>query len=266
VRVKNRGGADATNVNATVFWSQVATLVTPDLWNLVGSITIPNVPMGNTLAVSGGITWPSASIPATGHYCFVCLVGNGRDPAPAAADFNDWNNFNSFIRNNNNVTWRNFNVENSVPSAEASPPGFNVLPFLLTGAHDKARVFDLDIVSKLPRGSKFILEAPLYLAQKIFDNEFNWEHDKKEQRVRIPLKHGGLEKIRNVELPAKLRAKCKLLVQIPKNYRNQFYQVSIRQYYRQLEVGRISWNLGPVKTKFTRPFTGQEKKEEVMAG
>lgn len=256
VRARNRGGADATNVQATVFWSPAATLVTPDLWNMVGSITIPNVPVGDTLVVSDALTWPSAAIPATGHYCFVCLIGNGRDPAPAAADFNDWNNFTNFIRNNNNVTWRNFNVENNVPPAGAPPPGFIELPFLLTGAHDKARVFDLQIVSKLPRGARFILEAPLHVAQRIFNNEVFWQQDQRRERVRIPLRNRGIEKLRKLELPAKLRAKCKLLVLMPKDSLNRFYEVSVRQYYEGLEVGRISWNVGPVKIR--RPYVSDQ--------
>lgn len=264
VRTRNRGGTDAANVNASVFWSPVATLVTPDLWTLVGSITIPNVPVGNTLTVSGGITWPAASIPGTGHYCFVALIGNGRDPAPSPADFNDWNNFYSFIRDNNNVTWRNFNVENNIPPAGSPVPDFVQLPFLLTGAHDKARNFDIQIVSKLPRGARFLLEAPAYLGQKIFDNEFYWEQIRMEQRVRIPLKHQGIEKLRNIELPARLRAQCKLLVQIPKQYRNHFYEVSVRQFHNRLEVGRITWNLGPVKVKGAKPVVGRTQKEEEM--
>ena len=71
VRVRNRGGAAAANVKATVYWSEVSTLVTPSMWNLIGSVTIPNVPDGDVLTVSDGIIWPEADIPANGHYCFV---------------------------------------------------------------------------------------------------------------------------------------------------------------------------------------------------
>jgi serine protease len=42
VRVRNRGGAPATNVLATVYWSQVSTLVTPSMWNLIGNVTLPS--------------------------------------------------------------------------------------------------------------------------------------------------------------------------------------------------------------------------------
>ena len=35
-RVLNQGGGAAVNANVTVYWSEVATLVSPDMWNLVG--------------------------------------------------------------------------------------------------------------------------------------------------------------------------------------------------------------------------------------
>ncbi|HYO76800.1 MAG TPA: S8 family serine peptidase, partial [Thermoanaerobaculia bacterium] len=81
VRVLNQGGAAATNVLATIYWSPVSTLVTPDLWTLVGSVTIPSVPTGSVLTVSNAITWPAAAIPATGHYCLVGIIGTANDPA-----------------------------------------------------------------------------------------------------------------------------------------------------------------------------------------
>lgn len=118
VRVSNQGGSPATNVEATVFWSPVATLVTPDLWTLVGTTILPNVPIGDQLTASGAIIWRQTDIPGAGHYCFVGLVDNAADPAPGPADFLNWDNFLRFIREKNNVTWRNFNVEDNDPDVE----------------------------------------------------------------------------------------------------------------------------------------------------
>ena len=120
VRMLNQGGSAATNVEATVFWSPVATLVTPDLWTRVGSTIVPNVLAGEQLTMSDAIVWDQAEIPGPGHYCLVGLIGNGVDPAPSPAEFLNFDNFRRFIRENNNVTWRNFNVEDSEPDVEAS--------------------------------------------------------------------------------------------------------------------------------------------------
>jgi serine protease len=153
VRVRNRGGSDASNVAATVYWSPPSTLLTPDLWSLVGSTTIASVLTGDLLTVSGAIVWPSAAIPATGHYCFVGLIGHAQDPAPAPADFLNWDNFRLFIRTNNNVTWRNFNVVNNVPPPAAEPPNYVPLPFMAAGAPDKARRMRLEVMGRLPKGA-----------------------------------------------------------------------------------------------------------------
>jgi hypothetical protein len=151
VRVLNRGGSPATDVVANVYWSPPATLVTPDLWTLVGSVTIPNVPEGDILTVSNAITWSATAIPATGHYCFIGLVGTTIEPPPSPVNFENWNNFQRFIRENNNVTWRNFNVVDNVPATTGGAAGFLALPFLAPGAPDKGRKMRLEIVAKLPR-------------------------------------------------------------------------------------------------------------------
>ncbi len=110
VRVRNRGGLDAANVTAKVYWSPPTTLVAPDLWTLIGETVIPTVLSGRVLTVSNAIHWPAVDVPPTGHYCFITLVGTAADPVPAPADFLNWTNYENFIRNNNNVTWHNFNV------------------------------------------------------------------------------------------------------------------------------------------------------------
>jgi hypothetical protein len=137
IRVRNRGGSTANNAGATIYWTPPSTLLTPDLWTLLGSTILPPVPTGDLLTVSNAITWSSAALPAQGHYCFVGILDTPRDPGPAPADFLDWDNFITFIRNNNNVTWRNFNIVDNLPPARTEPPGYVALPFLAAGAPDK---------------------------------------------------------------------------------------------------------------------------------
>jgi hypothetical protein len=243
IRVLNRGGASATNVTATVYWSPPATLVTPDLWTLAGSVGIPNVPSGDVLTVSDAITWPSAAIPAPGHYCFVGLVGNPSDPAPAPADFMNFDNFRLFIRNNNNVTWRNFNVVNNVPPPNAEPPGYVALPFLFPGAPDRARRMQLETVMRLPEGALALLEAPKYLLDAMQEPSPFWTEDKRSGMVRVSINPHGRQPFGEVLLPAKSRAACRLLVQIPKEWRKGAYEVYARQLYDGEEVGRVTWRL-----------------------
>jgi serine protease len=243
VRVRNRGGSTATNVRADVFWSPVATLVTPDLWTSVGSVTIPLVSSGDLLTVSDAITWPAAAIPGPGHYCLVGLIGVAGDPAPSPTDFMDWDNFRQFIRNNNNVTWRNFNVVTNVPPAHEAQ-GFIALDFLAPGAPDKARRMQLEVIARLPEGARVQLELPRYLADALFQRS-PFEKHTRADRVVVPIKASGRHLLGTALFPARSRAELRLLVHIPEEARKYAYEIAVRQLYEQEEVGRVTWRLAP---------------------
>jgi serine protease len=245
VRALNRGGSAAANVEATVYWAPVATLLTPDLWNLVGQTTIPNVPAGNVLTVSDAITWPAADVPASGHYCFVGLLGRAQDPAPRPADFLDWNNFQTFIRNNNNVTWRNFNVENNVPPPAAEPPDYVPLPFLVPGAPDKARQFALTVASRMPRGAKLLLEGEPEALEALGVRSRNIQFDERRDVARIPLNPSGRHLIGESLLPARARFDLRLLVHVPEEVREHAFELYAAQHHDGEEVGRVTWRLAP---------------------
>jgi serine protease len=244
VRVLNRGGTAASNVVASVYWSPVSTLVTPDLWTLVGSVTIPAVPPGDVLAVSAPITW--SSVPATGHYCFVGLIGNAQDPAPSPGDLIDFDNFRLFIRRNNNVTWRNFNVVDSTPPP--SPDGMAqpiVLPFLATGVPDRASPMQLEIETTLPAETRVWLEGPQDLAEALVENKSLLERDKEGAMARLLIDPTQARRFKETRFPARFRAEMALTVDIPKALRDNVYELYIRQLYLGEEVGRITWYLAP---------------------
>ncbi|HEX8113038.1 MAG TPA: S8 family peptidase [Kofleriaceae bacterium] len=258
VRVLNRGGSPATAVSATVYWSPPATLVTPDLWSLVGSVTIPNVPTGNLLTVSNAITWPAAAVPSPGHYCFVGIVSSARDPGPSPGDLLVWDNFVRFVRANNNVTWRNFNVVNNVPPPGAPPPGLPPigwirLPFLFPGAPDLPREMALEIVARLPDRAMVYFEAPLWLLDRL-------SHcvprvtvdplvtiDPRAGMGRLRIRPHGVQALGAAVLAAKSRTACALYVHIDPMDREHVFQIAARQLWANQEVGRITWLLSPLK-------------------
>ncbi|MDN5882011.1 MAG: hypothetical protein L0H37_06550 [Nitrosospira sp.] len=250
VRVRNRGGVAAADVAATVYWAPPSTLLTPDLWTLLGSTVLPSVPTGDLLTVSNAITWPSAAIPAPGHYCFVGILSMARDPGPAPADFFDWDNFTTFIRNNNNVTWRNFNVVDNVPPPRAQPPGYVPLPFLAAGAPDRARRMRLEIVTRLPAGAEAVLELSPEFAELIRVRPRAMPYTPFKDPggcrvVHIPINHCGRTKFPEVVFPAKARIRLRLLVKIPKALRRHEFELFASQLYQGDEVGRVTWRLAP---------------------
>jgi hypothetical protein len=245
VRARNRGGTDAANVTATVYWAPPATLLTPDLWTLVGSVVLPEIPAGDVLTVSDAITWQSDEIPGPGHYCFVGLIGNAQDPAPNPAEFLDWQTYRTFIRNNNNVTWRNFNVVGNAPPPNADPPDFVALPFLAPGAPDMTRFMTVEIVSRLPRGSRVLLELPTAWLSSLNPRTSQVEPVPQTGNVRVPINHAGTTRIGPLPFPPRSRTALRLLVQLPEQLRNRSYTVYARQLFEREEVGRVTWRLAP---------------------
>jgi len=246
VRVLNRGCTDAANVQADVYWSPVATLVTPDLWTLVGTTVIPNVPSGDILTVSDPITWEDGDIPGPGHYCFVGLIGTNGDPIPGPSDFMDWNNFTTFIRDNNNVTWRNFNVVPNVPDGNPSAPkGWKALSFLAPGAPDKARRMHLEVIARLPSEARLLLEVPSYWTDLLRARSPFVKSDAKRNVDWIPIKPVGRHRLREIIFPAKSRTALRLLVYLPEARRKNSYEVAVRQVWKDQEVGRVTWRLAP---------------------
>jgi hypothetical protein len=249
VRMLNQGASAATNVRATVYWSPVSTLVTPNLWTLVGSTIVPNVPTGEQLTVSNAIVWDQAAIPGPGHYCLVGLIGNALDPAPDPADFLNWDNFRRFIRENNNVTWRNFNVENNDPDVgdPTIPRGFKALEFLAAGAPDKARYMALEIVGKLPEGARAVLEVPIALYEMLNERyqlaRFPMNRDC--TTAFIPVNPRGRMRLGEALFPARSRLPLRLLVHIPERQRRRTYRMAVRQLWKGEEVGRVTWQLQP---------------------
>ncbi|MGD8560089.1 MAG: S8 family peptidase [Gammaproteobacteria bacterium] len=239
VRMKNRGGANANNVTATIYWSEVSTLVTPDMWNLIGTTPAINVPQGDTLVVADPVTWPSADIPATGHYCFVGILDQPGDPAPPLPAATDWNGFRDFIRNQNNVTWRNFNVVDLDPDAAVDSIQ---LPFQIAGAPDRARVFAMDIMQQMPKGAKVWLEIPMMMA-RLFLNGRNLEHkfDRKKGKLNILLPAVPNMDIPKLKLGKGARIKAKLVVKGVKKHIQPGNRIAIRQLYEREEVGRVTW-------------------------
>jgi hypothetical protein len=237
VRVWNRSNAAATNVTATVFYASVATLLMPTAWQAVGSVVIPNVAGGNVMTVSDGIRWPMANVPAAGHYCFIALVGNAQDPVPTAASFMSFDSYEAFIRDNNNVTWKNFNV---LPLLPVGGSGLQELEFAVAGAADYDRYFQLAVGSQLPPGSRVWLEAPVVL----LGARVPFETDGRDPRMgRVAISSHGRTALPPTRFPARSRAPCRLLVQMPLEHAAYDYEVYVSQLHEGFEVGRVTWRI-----------------------
>jgi hypothetical protein len=249
LRVWNRG-ADAANVFATVYWAPPSTLVSPNLWNLIGSAYYPDVPPGSMVEVSNpGIPWPADQIPAPGHYCFVATVGDNYAPAPSSGSFASFDDFENFIYANNNITWRNFNVG---PFSGLQLGNFRALPFQIVGAWDLERPFVLETIADLPQASRLALQVPHSIGQglrplprDVEELEDEKTDPKNPHRLRITIPPSGNHTLGEIALPPGTAAPSHMLIQIPPERHLQTHRVVIRQLYKDREVGRITWVLEP---------------------
>jgi hypothetical protein len=250
LRVWNRG-LDAANVFATVYWSPPATLVTPNMWNLIGSAYYPDVPPGSLVKVSNpGIPWPGDQIPRPGHYCFVTTVGSSYAPAPNSGSFASFDDFVNFVYTHNNITWRNFNV---VLGLQQKWGRFGAFRFLVTGAWDAPHEFVLEAQADLPDGSHLALQVPQWIGHGLRPSLHNLEEFEDEEtdphlrrRLRIPVPHNGRCTLGSIGLPNGTAAPSHLLIDIPNDRRQKPHRVVIRQLYENREVGRITWLLMPM--------------------
>jgi hypothetical protein len=251
IRLLNRGPAAVNSpTTVTVYWSEPATLVTPNLWKTIGSITAPSVSL-NALTVSPRLAWPASSLPSTpGHYCFVALAGTAHDPTPLVpTTFPD---FVKFVTENNNVAWRNFNVISGPPpnaTAGGNPDGFHRFPVTIPGAFDAPRRFTIRAVGSLPGGSKVRLQLPQEVARALGVKGGCGGHRGKggEKVVEVGLVPGGKVEVGSGVLVEGSLGWCELLVMVPEvvyadaGGKNEYALV---QEWEGVEVGRITWRFG----------------------
>jgi hypothetical protein len=243
VRVRNRQPYAESNVKVTVFWSPPSTLVTPVDWNEIGSAVIPNVPGGDQLVASPPIQWPAAAVPGSGHYCFVAVVDSPGDPGPTAEDFLDFGRFMDFVRNNNNITWRNFNVIDLSTAGISTAP--LELPFEAAGAWDRAQWMELQVESQLPGGAELVLDAPLGVFGEREGHALPVV-DRRSGRIGMSIVPGTTSLGRAI-FPAGMKWDCRLIVNVPSLViPDAPHDLNVRQLHYShdedpVEVGRVTW-------------------------
>jgi serine protease len=152
-------------------------------------------------------------------------------------DFLNWNNYLSFIRNNNNVTWRNFNVVNMWQAFKLSD--FIDLPWKASGAPDKGRSMQLEVIANLPDGSELMVDGPADFMKLLHVDSSPQGKKRRVARINPSGRHVLGEGL----FPAKTQHDMRLRVRIPKKYRKQSFDIHVSQRFKGLEVGRVTWRL-----------------------
>jgi serine protease len=244
VRVLNRGAMADSDAKVEVYWAPVATLQTPDSWTSIGSAKLATIPGANVLSVFGEITWPAANVPA-GPVGLVAIVGSARDPAPQISTGMTLDEVRRLIRENNNVALRCLNEVDIEPATNTLAPGYAPVEFIVRGAPDARQSMSIEVVARLPLGSRILMEMPNALYERLsyrLPRSASAGHATATAFLSMN-PHGSLV-LEDVDLPRRAEFAVRLLVHVPEGLRNYKSEVYARQVFRGLEVGRVTWRFG----------------------
>jgi hypothetical protein len=239
VRMHNRGNAP-DDVTVSVYWTDASGFLHPGTWQLLGTVSASNVLPGE-YRVEGPVTWPSGTVPGIGHYCLIAVVNSVRDPIAIPSGFATVNEYLDFVRNHNNICYRNTDVEDVVPNAP--PPSYT---FLLRGLPEQAAQFRLEVRHRLPVGS--VVEVDIEKSIPRFERIEEVMIRRKPVRrlapntlfrrtAQTPLILDQIHLKRNAEVPVRIR------VEIPKKSPPGQYLIYADQYLGDDHLGRVNFLL-----------------------
>jgi len=140
VRLQNRGNHSGDAL-ISLYFSPAAAFGTPASWIHIGNLTEAAIVPGE-LRIAGPLTFPSGQIPAPGHYCMIAVVSDPLDPPPDTTLIASLNDYLDFVRNSNNIAYRNMDVE---PMSEGLTASFSALIQQMKGMRER-----YDIQFELP--------------------------------------------------------------------------------------------------------------------
>ncbi len=232
LRVQNRG-SQVTAGTATIFWSQPSVLPTPASWNLIGQVPIPDVPPGEMI-VAGPLKWNKADIPGKGHYCFVGLTDSGNDPAPDHTAIQTVNQFYAFIRESNNATWKNFNVEDVFKNSVTN------MAFHIQGWPRKHMAADLMVnLTELPAD----FDVRLRILRRLSEGATKEHMALDEQTTmyqKLRVESGNEACLRGMALNPSDDTQATIEVTVPEGAVEGAYRISVSQVVDGKEMGRIT--------------------------
>ena len=230
LRIQNRGYAAAT-VDVDIYYGLPSTLPTPSSWHLIGSLTTSPIVPGE-FKVVGPLAW--SQIPQKGHYCFVAVLGNAQDPKPDLTTVHTINDFYTLVRQHNNVTWKNFDVDNLFAGGEMQ------YEFWIQGWPRIAYFSDLEIdLSELPLGCMIELRLLKRLVEGSAIQGMMKTKETENYAVFDVSPH-GLAAIRNMQLKTSDRSQARLTITLDSSIPDGGYRVHALQKVEGKEVGRVT--------------------------
>jgi hypothetical protein len=236
VRARNRGGAPAAPIRASVFWSPMSTLLVPEDWRAVGSGMLPSIPVGDVLTVSEPIGVADRGLPNDGQYGVIALLGEADRPG-----LHTWDEYLKFVRQAR-IGVRNLGLVDYLPSERDDQPDardYVEVSFLAPGPPDIGRLMQLETDARLPRGARVWIEAPPLLTTRRSARRVT------RSTTWLPVKPNGRTRTGESLFNPRSKARIRVLVHIPPEQLSAGYSVSVAQLYKGVSVGRVAWIFRP---------------------
>jgi hypothetical protein len=245
VRVHNRGDHPA-DADVSVFFAPLSTSIDPSLWTLIDVTTVNTVVPGG-MGISGPITWPSVPDPGgAGHFCLIAIISDPLDPAPDTSSVVDVTSYLDFVRDNNNVAYRNLTFEDVLPDSDSDTD-------FLVGAFKKSTEAVLQFDgAKLPKGYQALIVLPADW-KKLEALEIKGFDPRSKPGTGLIL-HGGANGVIG-KLPVKSRSRnrVKVKLKIPKDaMHGQRGLLDVIHHVEKQEVGRVAFRTGVIARQKAR--------------
>lgn len=248
VRVRNLGGRDGNTANVAVsfYVGPAATLLTPERWAFAGS-KVDSV--GKIIPRGGRAVALSSLVVSTpaGTRSSLMAILTYRDSVeplveplldPLAGKSFDWEAFLDLL-DDGEVGCRNVHGV-SLGSSDKSEVEFSI-----TGAMDRERTFDLEVVQHLPQGVQVSLDLPAVLAASLRQRQ-SWGGEMSLAETTPGRRLLALPAIprllfRDVVVRQGASHDAYLVFENPEMLNWAGHSVAIRQLWQGREVGRITW-------------------------
>ncbi|MCP4693559.1 MAG: hypothetical protein GY859_36325, partial [Desulfobacterales bacterium] len=263
VRVLNRASTRGT-AEVKVYYAPIAITLIPSSWVEIGEVTVHDIP-ANGFKTSDALVWPNTPDPgAIGHFCIIASIENPMDPRPDASAITDTASFLDYIKNSNNVSYRNFTFENVFPDGSTPP-----MPFQFHNFAEKIRV-DLKIdAGKLPAGGDVVVRVlgRLGLARGVIrDNVQEIKTGRRTRYAYFRTLGGKVGVLRNIPFLPNEESQCLIKVHLSEDViHNKVYPLRFIQYVNREPIGSITVFIRAMKLHKS-PFIGVNRSHLIHGG
>lgn len=237
IRVHNKGPVNS-NIHARIYCAPLSTTCSPDLWQYLGQIDFYDVPAGGN-AVSDTLVWPN--VPDAGsvdHFCIIASIEGFRDPHPNPTGISNDVEYMQFVRDHNNICYRNVVFQNVLPLTTIQ------LNFFLTAFKKDHHPFDLRI-------EREVLSPDTRIDIRLHDRFFkamNIQLDNAVERMDKPIrgyrvfefKESKQSALKGLQVAPRSRKPVQVNIKIPKSAKTgELYRLAVRQVYEGEVVGEF---------------------------